>query len=239
MRNIVGLIFITIVLTRALIANAAAVSGVVVDADTNLPVPWAYAQLHRYNPETGYLEFAASGQTAEDGSFFFKTEKEGDHLLEVSADSYLLSRVYTFLADDWDTTGLLVILTPSPAIINGVSTLVLEGDELVVNYQIKNTTAKSLPVWISLMVFAPADTDFQTMFEAGPWSLLVHALCTEAGEKRVSVSLSIPIGYSVCGWLQVTAPGNPFVVYDKLSVCTSPKGSALPTSPPTTVPPKG
>ncbi|MEK7480524.1 MAG: carboxypeptidase-like regulatory domain-containing protein [Patescibacteria group bacterium] len=98
MRKIVSLIFVAFITFSSLIANAAVMSGVVVNANTNLPVPWAYVQLHRYNPETGYLEFVMNGTTAEDGSFFFNAEKEGNYLLEVSADSYLLSRVYTRLA---------------------------------------------------------------------------------------------------------------------------------------------
>lgn len=218
------------------VAGASTISGVVVNANTNFPIPWAYAQLHRLNPETGYLEFVINGATAKDGSFVFEAEKEGNYLLEVSADSYLLSRSDIFLADDWDTTGLLITLTPSPAAISCQPSLVFDGD-MVVDYQVKNTTASPLLVDVSLTASAPADTDFQTLFQAGPWPMLIRPFYIGTARQQVSVSPNIPKGYAVCGWLQVMAPGNPFMVYDKFYLCTPPKGSVLPTSPP--APPKG
>lgn len=235
MRSIVAAIFC---LFFSGIAEAATISGVVVDADTNVPIPWAYAQLHRLNSETGYLEFVTNGSTAGDGSFVFEAEKEGNYLLEVSADSHFLSRTEVFVAEDWDTTGLLVELTPSPAIISCQPSLTFggEGDEygneVVVNYEVKNTTSEPLLVAVSLEAAAPADTDFQTLFEAGPWSLRIPPFFIGVDRQRVSISSNIPKGYSMCGWLYVTAPGDPFVVYDKFYLCTPPKGSVVPTSPP-------
>lgn len=238
MRKIIalGLLSFLCLLEISGVAEASIISGVVVDANTNHPVPWAYVQFHRLNSETGYLEFVTNGSTAEDGSFSFEVEKEGNYLLEVSADSYLLSRSDIFLADDWDTTGLLITLTPSPAAISCQPSLVFDGDTVVVDYQIKNTTASPLLVEVLLEGSAPADTDFQVLFQAGPWPTLIRPFYTGTARQQVSVSPNIPKGYSVCGWLQVMAPGNPFVVYDKFFMCTPPKGSTAPTPAPV---PKG
>jgi hypothetical protein len=101
--------------TTSRIEQFVTVSGIVVDQDTNQPIPWAYVQFHRVNPETGYLDFVVNA-SGPDGNFIFRLP-EGEYLLEASAETYYITRLNVSLRF-YSKIDLLIVLTPSPAIIS-------------------------------------------------------------------------------------------------------------------------
>lgn len=245
MRKFFGLVsvaFIAFFIFAPLAANAATISGWVVNETDNVPVPWSFLQLHKKDVGSGYLTFVG-GFSSADGNYSFELPEPinfadavfEEYLLEAKAENYTLSRVPIFF-DSVNDIVVNVTLTSSAVVLELTLGQMMWDENLTTlswPIPLKNQTTEKQRVLVHAVYNGPVTTDFWSQFPA--FSGIVSLDPSSCKEEVFSIfvpSEAVPEGYSVCLWVFVTKVGDPFTMYDGFYDCAL-KSHVQPTSPPT------